>query len=85
MEQSRSQPAAFTSEHMELIQALVDRVAAYLNRRMDYQIEPKTHAVVVRILDGETQEVVKTIPPEQWIKLAQRFEETIGLLFDELA
>ena len=62
---------------------MVDHVAAQLNRRMDFQVDPDTHVVVVRIIDGTTEEVVKTIPPEQWLKLAQRFDETVGLLFDQ--
>ncbi len=53
------------------------------NRRLDFRIHEETHRVVVKVIDTETDKVIKEIPPEQILQLAARIQEMIGLLFDE--
>lgn len=53
------------------------------NRRLDFRIHEETHRVVVKVIDTETDKVIKEIPPEQILQLAARIQEMIGLLVDE--
>jgi len=39
--------------------------------------------VVVKVVDGSTDKVIKEIPPEDIQKLVARIRETIGILFDQ--
>ena len=39
--------------------------------------------VAIKVLDKETNEVIREIPPEETIKLIQKLWEFAGLLFDE--
>jgi len=39
--------------------------------------------VVVKVIDGETDKVIKVLPPEELQRLHVRIREAIGLLFDE--
>jgi flagellar protein FlaG len=53
------------------------------NRRLDFRMDQETHRVVVKVIDTETDKVIKEIPPEQVLRLAAKIQEMIGLLVDE--
>lgn len=53
-----------------------------LSGRTRLHVDEASNRVVAQILD-ENNEVVKQIPPEELLKIAARFRELQGLLFDE--
>lgn len=53
------------------------------NKRLDFRVDETTHRVVVKVIDTETDKVIKEIPPEQILHIAARMQEMIGLLVDE--
>jgi flagellar protein FlaG len=53
------------------------------NRRLDFRVDQETHRVVVKVIDTETDTVIKEIPPEQVLRLAAKIQEMIGLMVDE--
>ena len=65
---------------------VLDRVGFSANYKVDYKIDQETHEVVIRIdqethevvirvVDSESGEVIKQIPGEDFVKLAQRIAE----------
>jgi hypothetical protein len=40
--------------------------------------------VVIKIVDGETQKVVRQIPPEEQVSLKQSIQENLDVLADDL-
>ena len=56
-----------------------------LQVRLNFEVREETGEVIVRVLDKETDEVVRQIPTEEVVKLRERMEELRGLLFDEKA
>jgi len=52
-------------------------------RRLDFKIDEETNRIMIKVIDTETNKVVKEIPPEQLIRLAAKIQEMIGLLVDE--
>ena len=40
--------------------------------------------VVIKIVDGETQKVVRQIPPEEEVSLKQAIQENLDVLADDL-
>lgn len=68
------------------IESAVDAINEKLsrvNRRMDIYVVEGTHDVAARIVDTETNEVVKYIPSRELLDLRSRLDEMAGLLFDE--
>jgi flagellar protein FlaG len=61
----------------------IENFSAFLNRRLKYSINPDTDQVIVKVIDRETDKVIKVLPPEALQRLHSRMKETIGLLFDE--
>ena len=56
-----------------------------LNTRLSFTIDEDTGATVVSIINSETGEVIKKIPPDEILSLKKRIGEMIGLLLDEKA
>ena len=52
-------------------------------RRLDFKIDEATNRIMIKVIDTETNKVVKEIPPEQLIRLAAKIQEMLGLLVDE--
>ena len=55
--------------------AVLDPISFSTDHKMDYEINQKTHEVVIRIMDLETGEVVRQIPGEDFLKLTQRIAD----------
>jgi flagellar protein FlaG len=53
------------------------------NRRLDFQVDKDTQRIIVKVIDTETDKVIKEIPPEQLVQLAAKIQEMVGLLVDE--
>lgn len=65
----------------------VDRVVNELNelvqntqRALQFSVDQDSGRTVIRVMDKETDEVIRQIPPEEALKLAQRFEDSLGAL-----
>lgn len=69
---------------IEEIQALSNTV----NKRIQFSMDYKSNEVVVRIIDKETKEVLRQLPPDELRRLHQKLKETaemLGLFVDETA
>ena len=75
---------------------VLDRVGFSANYKVDYKIDQETHEVVIRIdqethevvirvVDSESGEVIKQIPGEDFVKLAQRIAEFNQKSLDQTA
>jgi flagellar protein FlaG len=65
--------------------ALVDlyNVSLLFNRRLQFSVNTKLDEVVVKVIDEETDTVIKEIPPRELQLVHERIREAIGILFDE--
>lgn len=54
-----------------------------LNRKLKFSVNRELNKVIVKVIDGSTDEVIKEIPPEEIQRLQARIRDAIGLLFDE--
>jgi flagellar protein FlaG len=61
----------------------LERVSFALNRRLKFVVDHESHEITVKVIDPETDKVIKILPPEELQRLHSRIEETIGFLFDE--
>ena len=62
---------------------LVKKAALLFNRQVNFEIDGDTERIVIKVLDTETDKVVKEIPPEEVLRFVKRFHEALGLLVDE--
>jgi flagellar protein FlaG len=57
---------------------------AVFNKRLRFSINEELNQVVVKVIDSETDKVIKEIPPEVIQRMHVRIREAIGLLIDEI-
>jgi len=53
------------------------------NRRVELSVNEQINQVIIKVVDAETDKVIKEIPAEEIQRLIARIKETIGLLVDE--
>lgn len=64
---------------------VVEDVQQYLlehNIRLSFSLHDKTGDLVVRVLDKDTGEVIRQIPPEEMLRLREKLEELTGVLLN---
>ena len=54
-----------------------------LNRKVDYHIEEDSNEVVVKIRDGETGEIIRQIPEEEFLRLTNRISDFNKNILDQ--
>jgi flagellar protein FlaG len=54
-----------------------------MNRSIRFSVDDSTNDVVVRVVDKESGEVIKELPPESILKLRERMAQLSGLMVEE--
>ncbi len=52
-----------------------------VKRDLQFRVDDESGRTVITVLDSETEEVIRQIPPEQVLTLAKNIESLKGLLF----
>jgi flagellar protein FlaG len=61
----------------------LEHISLAFNKKLKFVVDHQSHEVTVKVIDGETDKVIKVLPPEELQRLHDRIRETIGFLFDE--
>src|SRR5690606_6966836 len=70
----------------EAVQEIVDglnQVLKAADKRLQFLVHDTTGRIYVKVIDKQTDEVIKEIPPEKILDLVGRIQELVGLLVDE--
>lgn len=54
------------------------------NSELSIGVDRATKKIVVKVLNSETKEVIRQIPPEEFIRMAQKLKELSGALLNEV-
>jgi flagellar protein FlaG len=60
-----------------------NKAVSIANRRFEYSIHEKTKHIMVKVIDIETEEIVREIPSEKILDLVAMIWEMTGLIVDE--
>ncbi|MCL2208784.1 MAG: flagellar protein FlaG [Treponema sp.] len=55
------------------------------NRKLQFVVDQNSREVIVKVIDKETDKVIKEIPPEELQRLHRNIKDAIGLVFDKMA
>jgi flagellar protein FlaG len=61
----------------------LERVSRAFNKKLQFVVDHRSNEVIVKVIDRETDKVIKELPPEELRRLHRKLKETIGFLFDE--
>jgi len=65
------------------IMADLERITVAFNKKLKFEVNHQSKEIIVKVLDPETDKVIKVLPPEELQRLHSKLKETIGFLFDE--
>ena len=74
-----------TIEKLEQAAARVKEVLRGTTSRLEIEIDSESHKAVIKILNGESGEIIRQIPAQELLDLAKHLDEPKGLLVQERA
>ncbi|WP_043923429.1 flagellar protein FlaG [Leadbettera azotonutricia] len=61
----------------------LEHISLAFNKKLKFVVDHESQEVIVKVIDSQTDKVIKVLPPEELQRLHDRIKETIGFLFDE--
>jgi flagellar protein FlaG len=62
----------------------LQRISHAFNKKLQFVVDHRSNEVIVKVIDKDTDKVIKELPPEELQRLHRNIKEAIGLLFDEM-
>ena len=62
---------------------LANKKIKIFNTNLDFSIDKELNKIVVKVIDKDSKEVVRQIPPEDVLKMAKNFEKYGSFLFNK--
>ena len=72
-------------ERQELVTQIQEALEEIQHRSLQFSVDESTGKTVIKVVDKDTGEVIKEIPPEETLRLAEKIQEMTGILFDKKA
>ncbi|MCL2277710.1 MAG: flagellar protein FlaG [Treponema sp.] len=64
----------------------IQRISQALsNKKLRFVVDQGSNQVIVKVIDKDTDKVIKELPPEELQRLHSNLKEVIGLLLNEMA
>ena len=73
--------AASTSQKLGALQQRLQEQALPLRRKLEFDFDRNSRELVIKVRDAETGRLIRQIPPQEVVDLAERLAETVGVLF----
>jgi flagellar protein FlaG len=61
----------------------LSKVMEILNHSIRFSVDDESDRMIVRIVNAETNEVIRQIPPKEVLQLMHRLDQMAGLMLDE--
>jgi flagellar protein FlaG len=60
-----------------------NKAISVANKRFEYSVHEETNTIMVKVIDKETDEVIREIPPEKLLDMVAKMWEMAGIIVDE--
>lgn len=61
---------------------LVSEAVSRLNHGVRFEIDDSSDTIITKVIDRETNEIIRQYPPEEMLDIARRLREYVGVLLD---
>jgi flagellar protein FlaG len=68
---------------IRVLTADLEHISLTFNKKLKFVVDHDSQEVIVKVIDSQTDKVIKELPPEELQRLHDRIKETLGFLFDE--
>jgi len=79
--ESKAKPQEIQSTKSQALD--FEKIGQAFNRKLQFVVDHSSNEVLVKVIDKDTDKVIKVIPPEELQRLHRNLKEAIGLLFSE--
>ena len=62
----------------------LEQISVAFNRRLKFEIDQDSRELIVKVIDNDTDKVIKVLPPEELQRVHSKISETMGFLFDKV-
>jgi len=80
-----TQQVKVTREDAQNVADVMNKVSELVNSQLNFEVFEETNQLYVQIVDRNTKEVIKQIPPKEMLELSARLKEMVGLILDKYA
>ena len=89
LESEGLRPVEAPARRREDVEQAVDDANAladtFPDHRIAFAVDGGSEQMVVRVIDNDTEEVVRQVPPQEFLEMVAKVEQMVGLFFDRLA
>ncbi|NLG87402.1 MAG: flagellar protein FlaG [Firmicutes bacterium] len=75
--------AVATLEGLEQAALVLEDTVQAFNQRLSFVLHEESGRMQVHVIDNQTQEVVKELPPTEILEVVARIRQMVGLLLDK--
>ncbi|HBH62368.1 MAG TPA: hypothetical protein DDX85_11660 [Nitrospiraceae bacterium] len=61
----------------------IQEAANLFNKKIHIEVEEELNMVIVKVIDSETEEVIRQIPPKELVELSKHAKDLKGLLINK--
>jgi flagellar protein FlaG len=72
-----------TRENIEKSLQNIEEVVSHFNRRFKIRLDDEINRIIIKVIDRDTDKIIKVIPPEEIQHLIAKINEMMGLLVDK--
>ena len=72
-----------TRESIEKSLKDIEQVISHFNRRFKIRLDDEINRIIIKVIDRDTDKIIKVIPPEEIQHLIAKINEMMGLLVDK--
>jgi flagellar protein FlaG len=77
-----SQPS---SQQLEKAATSLNKHVQSLKRDLHFSVDDDTGETIIRVVDSESQRMIRTIPSDEFISMSQQLNQTVGMLLNAKA
>jgi len=84
MTEERPVPEKTDTADIEAVTKDLEQITLAFNKKLKFTVDSELDEVIVKVIDPETDKVIKELPPKELQTLHLKLKEMIGLLYDEV-
>jgi flagellar protein FlaG len=78
---SQSERGLSTDEIEQIVSELNNFIQIF-NTKIAFEIDKETRKTVLKIIDAQSDEIIRQIPPEELLAISKRISELLGLIIN---
>jgi flagellar protein FlaG len=71
-----------STEEIEQIVSELNNFIQIFNTKIAFEIDKETKKTVLKIIDAQSNEIIRQIPPEELLAISKRISELLGLIIN---